>query len=180
MAVIADAIKVAGVATMTAAAGGVFQSANGGNLLLKAPGSNRLAGKSFTVVANGYAFTGTGTYTATVQPIIYGDSSLATVTTKPLFSATAGTVTYTGTAGTAIPFSLFLELEGDSTSATAVGIGQSNVGGTLKAQAATVSPVSAINFASEPPIQFALGITVGGTLGAAPKFVLTDLHLEIE
>lgn len=170
-----DQLKITPAAALTAA--GVFQATAGGNLVMGAPGTNRLLGKGFTVQASGYASTKAGTYTATIQPVLYGDASLATVTTKPLFSATAGTLAYTGTVGAAIPFTLWAELEGDSLSGTFGGFGQSSVGTTVKAQAATVAPVSAINFATEPPISFAVGVNVAGTLGATPQIVLTEFFI---
>jgi hypothetical protein len=85
MPIIADALVLAG-GTQS-----VFQTTAGSNLLLNAPGSNRLAGSQFYVSASGYVSGGAGTYTAAIQPILYGDVSPATVTTKPLFSGTAGT-----------------------------------------------------------------------------------------
>lgn len=175
MNIINDQLRITPAATLTAA--GVFQTTAGGNLVMGVPGSNRLNGKSFTVQISGWAFAGAGTYTATIQPVLYGDASLATVTTKPLFSATAGTLAYTGTVGAAIPFSVWAEFEGDSTSATFGGVGQSSVGNTLKAQAATVAPVSAINFANEPPVSFAVGLATAGTLGASPKFTLNEFYI---
>lgn len=187
MGIVVDALKVTPAATLTAAASGaltqsVFQTTAGSNLVMSAPGSNRLAGKNFTVVATGYASGGAGTYTATVAPILYGDASLATVTTKPLFTASAGTLAYTGTAaaGLTIPFSLWADFEGDSLSGAFSGIAQSIVSTTIKTQTVTVAPVSTINFASEPPIKFAVGVTTAGSLGAAPKVVLTDFHIEVQ
>src|SRR5712671_1600923 len=104
--IIADALKIIPPAVATAAPA-TIQTTAGGNLILSAPGSNRLLGKQFYLQASGYISTGAGTYTATIQPILYGDASLATVTTKPLFSATAGTLAYTGTTGGAITWSVW-------------------------------------------------------------------------
>jgi hypothetical protein len=178
MPVIADALKVVPAAVLTStAASAVIQNTAGSSLILKAPGSNRLLGKSFYVVASGYATAGPGTFTATVQPILYGDASLATVTTKPLFSATAGTLAYTGTTSTSIPWSLWSEFEGDTFSGTFYGVAQSTVNATLKTQTITVAPVSTINMATEPPISFALGNTCGGTVGGNLKFNVTEFYI---
>jgi len=175
MPVIADALKIVPAAVLTStAASQVIQSTAGSNLILQAPGSNKLLGKSFYVQASGYATSGPGTFTATIQPILYGDASLATVTTKPLFSATAGTLAYTGTASASIPWTLWAEFEGDTTSGTFYGVAQSVVGATLKTQTITVAPVSTINFATEPPIKFAIGNTTAGTVGTGLKFVTTE------
>jgi hypothetical protein len=182
-----DALVVSPAATMTAAASGaltqsVFQTTAGANLILQAPGSNRLKGRSFTVQASGYVSGGAGTYTATVAPILYGDASLATVTTKPLFTASAGTLAYTGTAaaGLTLPWSVWAEFEGDTLSGSFYGLAQSISGATAKAQTITVAPVSAINFATEPPIKFAVGVTTAGSLGAAPKLVITEFFLRAD
>jgi hypothetical protein len=129
------------------------------------------------VVASGFAQGGPGTFTATVQPILYGDASLATVTTKPLFSATAGTLAYTGTTSGAIPWSMWAELEGDTLSGSFFGVAQSTVGATLKGQTITVAPVSTINFATEPPIKLAIGNTCGGTVGGNFKFTTTEFYI---
>lgn len=178
MAVIADAVALTPPAVLTStAASQVVQNTAGGNLILQAPGSNKLKGKKFYVVASGIAQAGPGTFTATVQPILYGDASLATVTTKPLFSATAGTLAYTGTTSGAIPWNLFTEFEGDSLSGTFFGIAQSVVGGTIKTQTVTVAPVSSINFATEPPIKFALGNSCGATVGGNFKFTVTEFNI---
>ena len=178
MPVIADALVVTPAAVLTnTAASSVVQNTAGGNLVLQAPGSNRLKGKSFYVVASGYAQSGPGTFTATIQPILYGDASLATVTTKPLFSATAGTLAYTGTTSAAIPWSMWAEFEGDSLSGTFYGVAQSTVNATLKGQTITVAPVSTINFATEPPIKFAIGNTTAGTVGTNLKFNVTEFYI---
>lgn len=178
MAIIADALKINPAAVLTStAASQVFQTTAGGNLILNAPGSNRLSGKLFYVQANGYAKCGPGTFTATVQPILYGDASLATVTTKPLFSATAGTLAYTGTTSGAIPWSIFAALEGDSVSGLMYGNAQSQVGATFKVPTVTVVPVSTINFVTEPPVKFAVGMSGGGTFGSNPQFVITDFTM---
>lgn len=175
MPVIADALKIVPAAVLTStAAQAVVQNTAGGNLILQIPGSNKLLGKSFWVGASGFATSGPGTFTATIQPILYGDASLATVTTKPLFSSTAGTLAYTGTTSASIPWTMWAEFEGDTLSGTFVGVAQSTVGTTLKTQTITVAPVSTINFATEPPIKFAIGNTTAGTVGTSLKFTVTE------
>ena len=185
MGIIADALKVTPAATLTVAASGaltqsVFQTTAGANLILSAPGSNRLNGKNFTVIAAGYVAGGAGTYTATVAPILYGDASLATVTTKALFTASAGTLAYTGTAaaGLVVPWAVWAEISGDNVSQTFGGEAESNVLNTYKIRTALTAPVSTINFQTEPPAKFAIGLTTAGSLGAAPKCVIADFHLE--
>jgi hypothetical protein len=177
MPVISDALVLSPAAVLTnTAASSVVQTTAGANLILNMPGSNRLNGTKFYVQASGKAFSGPGTFTATIQPILYGDASLATVTTKPLFSATAGTLAYTGTTGAAIPWSIFAEFEGDTTSGTFWGSAKSLVAGTLKTDTVIVAPVSTINFATEPPIKFAIGNTTAGTVGTSLKFTVTQFN----
>ena len=162
---------------MTAA--GVFQTTAGSNLILNAPGSNRLNGKQFRVKASGWVTTASGTYTATIQPVLYGDAVLSTVTTKPLFSATAGTIAFTGTVAGAVPWALTAWMEGDTLSGTVSGAAQSVAGVTYKIATQLVPPVTTtINFATEPPIKFAVGIATAGTLGATPKFVINEFTLD--
>lgn len=179
--VIADALKTIPAAALTAtAAQSVVQTTAGGNLILNAPGSNRLSGKRFNIAVSGFASCTAGTFTATIQPILYGDASLATVTTKPLFTASAGTLAYTGTTGAAIQWTMAGAFEGDNTSGQLFGSIQSIVGGTLKGSTVSVAPVSVINFQAEPPIKFAVGNTNSTTVAPGLKFVVTEFLLSQE
>jgi|SRR6185437_3836091 len=183
MAVIADALKITPAAALTAtAAQSVVQTTAGGNLILNAPGSNKLNGKRFSLVASGWASCTAGTFTSTIQPILYGDTSLATVTTKPLFTSSAGTLAYTGTTGAAIQWTMAGVFEGDSTSGQLFGSVQSIVGGTLKGATVSVAPVSVpINFASESSMmKFAIGNTNATTVAPGLKFVVNEFYLAQE
>lgn len=164
---------------MTAtAAQSVVQTTAGSNFILNLPGSNKLSGKAFTVRASGYASCTAGTFTATIQPILYGDVSLATVTTKPLFTSSAGTLAYTGTTGAAIQWTMQAQMEGDSVSGQMFGTAQSIVGGTLKGGTVTVAPVtSPVNFNTEPPFKFAIGNTNSTTVAPGLKFVVTEFYV---
>src|SRR5579884_3771628 len=128
MSIVVDQLKMTPPAALTStAASQVVQLTAGGNLILALPGSGRFSANSFTVYAAGYAQSGPGTFTATVQPILYGDASLATVTTKPLFTSTAGTLAYTGTAaaGASIPWAIYANIVGDQVSGTFTGEAES-------------------------------------------------------
>ena len=121
MPIISDALALTPAAANTSVGTQVVvQKTAGGTLTLNLPGSNRLSGQQFTVLASGYFSSGAGTYTATVAPILYGDASLATVTTKPLFTSSAGTWAYTGTAAAGLtqPWSLWAVIDGDNVSQT--------------------------------------------------------------
>lgn len=178
MAVIVDALKITPPAALTAtAAQSVVQTTAGSNLILNLPGSNKLNGKRFTLFASGFASCTAGTFTSTIQPILYGDVSLATVTTKPLFTSSAGTLAYTGTTGAAIQWTMQATMEGDSTSGQLFGTAQSVVGGTLKGGTVTVAPVTTVNFAAEPPFKFAIGNTNATTVAPGLKFVVTEFGI---
>src|SRR5579884_728497 len=178
MSIVVDQLKMTPPAALTStAASQVVQLTAGGNLILALPGSGRFSANSFTVYAAGYAQSGPGTFTATVQPILYGDASLATVTTKPLFSCTAGTLAYTGTATGAIPWNITAEFEGDNTSQALWGNVTGQVGSTFKSPTVSVATASAINFQTEPPVKFAIGNTCGGTVGGNFKFVVTQFQI---
>ena len=176
MPVIVDQLKLTPAAVLTStAATQVVQTTAGANLIMGFPGSGRMSSNKFWVIAQGYAQAlGPGTFTATVQPILYGDASLATVTTKPLYTSTAGTLAYTGTAasGVTLPWYICAEIGGDVASSTFNGEAESNVCGTYKIRTQLVPPVSSINFNSEPPAKFAIGNTGGGTFAAGLKFVV--------
>lgn len=180
MPIINDQLKMTPAAVLTStAASQVVQTTAGSNLIMGVPGSARLSANKFWVYASGYAQSGPGTFTATVQPILYGDASLATVTTKPLFSSTAGTLAYTGTAatGAAIPWYIQAEVLGDVVSSTFTGEGESAVGATYKIRTALVAPVSTITWNSEPPVKFAIGNTTAGTVGTNFKFVVESFQV---
>ena len=180
MSIVVDQLKMTPPAALTStAASQVVQLTAGGNLILALPGSGRFSANSFTVYAAGYAQSGPGTFTATVQPILYGDASLATVTTKPLFTSTAGTLAYTGTAaaGASIPWAIYANIVGDQVSGTFTGEAESAVGATYKIRTALVAPVSTINFNTEPCIKFAIGNTCGGTIGTNFKFVVENFQI---
>lgn len=178
MAIINDQLRLTPAAVLTStAASQVVQITAGGNLVMVAPGSNRLNGQQFTVLASGFAGCTSGTYTATIQPILYGDASLATVTTKPLFSCTAGTLAFTGTVAGAIPWNLSATFSGDNASGSLAGVGDGVVATTITSPVATTKPVSTINFATEPPVKFAIGNTTAGTVGANFKFVVEQFQI---
>ena len=180
MPIIVDQIKMTPAANLTStAASQVVQTTAGSNLIMGLPGSARLSANKVTIFATGYAQSGPGTFTATVQPILYGDASLATVTTKPLFTATAGTLAYTGTAatGATIPWYIQAEILGDTLSNTFTGEAESAVGATYKIRTQLTAPVSTITWASEPPVKFAIGNTGGSTVGTNFKFVVEQFQV---
>lgn len=158
----------------TTTTGGTFQSAVGGQLLLTAPGSARLEGKSFNVRASGYVTLAAGTYTAAVSAILYGAAPGFTAASgNALFTATANVV-QSGTVAAAVPVQIDVVLEGDSVSGQLQGRGTGMVNNSLQAAAAIGHAPTSINFASEPPVTFAAGFTAASQASAAvlDQFIL--------
>ena len=113
------------LAPITAAAGGVFnviagEPGAGAQGTLNLLGSGKLNGQQFVVRAAGVTILPAGTYTATIQPLLYA-STVAGFTASAaaaIFSVTAHTVTVTAaTAKSAAQWQLEVHLEGDSTTA---------------------------------------------------------------
>lgn len=170
------------VAPITAAAGGVFnviagEPGAGAQATLNLPGSGKFNGQQFVVRASGVTVLPAGTYTATIQPLLYA-STVAGYTASAaaaIYSAAAHTVTVTAaTAKSAAFWQLECHLEGDSTSGDLggyyLGTNYSNV---AVAGSGTDTPVltdlslinnpltTGVNFSNEPPVQFAIGVTTG-------------------
>lgn len=149
--ILIDQIPAKQIASLTAAAGGIFQFASfgaaassiagqgtqpgvqSGNALLSAPGSGRLEGKPFAVRATGYITLKAGTYTTTVTTYILGagPTAMATPTTSQAL-ATYAAAAYSQTTTSTITFPFFISIEdvvGDSTSGTLTGFQYSAGGG---------------------------------------------------
>lgn len=163
---------------------------------LNVPGSNKLNGQQFRVRVSGLiAFTGAGyTGTATVQPLLYASTTsgfTAGASTAVLSAAAVNVILTNATAATVkyVPFSVEAWLQGDGTSGLLAGqaVGQvidpAGVITEFPATAANgtwsriVNAPSSVNFATEPPLQFAAGVTVvGGVTGA----VISMSQFELE
>jgi len=185
-------------ANLTAATGGVFnviagEPGAGTQLNLNVPGSNRLNATPFVVRAAGIISLAAGTYTATVQPLVYASTTAgftAAASNVVAFSAAAVSLTMTTTAAVAAPFELELHLIGDNTSGTLQGWYQGQLPTTSTGTSittATTSPtalttngrvLTSVNFSTEPPVQFAVGVTLAGTASATPVISLTEFQLE--
>jgi hypothetical protein len=146
----------------------------GSQLNLSAPGSNRLNGQSFRVKASGYVTLTAGTFTSSVQPLLYASTSsgFTASAAAAIYSASAIAITVSSATAKQIPFSIEALLEGDSTS----GLLNGSVTGLLNngAQQGATAPVAivnaptSINFATEPPLQFAMSVAVGVTSNTYP------------
>lgn len=186
-------------AALTVAAGAVTAAAfvvaagepgAGTQLNLNVPGSNRLNGQGFRFRANGLLNLPAGTVTSSATPIqyiVYGSNttSFAAATGNALFSATAIAVfTYASTVATSAPFQVELELVGGGTKLPGRGnfiaSDPNNVilGG-IAPSAIAQSP-SAINWQTEPPMQFALGVTTAAANNFPVGTTLTLNELVLE
>jgi hypothetical protein len=184
MAVIANGPSVS---TVTGATGGVFnviagEPGAGAQATLNLPGSGKFNGQYFKVRASGLVTLTAGTYTATVQPLLYA-STVAGYTASAaaaIYTPTAYNVTVASASTTKVPWTVEVSLEGDSTSGQIHGTTEAtyyNGAAQLVALAAisNAATVSSVNFATEPPVQFAIGCTLGGaTTGAGSTSALSQ------
>ena len=195
MQVIKQAPAAANAAVTTAATLGVpnviaGEPGAGSQVSLSAPGSNVLNGQPFVVRAGGILNMAAGTYTATVQPVLYASTTagFTAATGSMLFTITAVALTFTTTAAVAAPIEIEAHLIGDSTSGALNGwyqaqIPNTSVGAAFTPQ--TIAPttlgrnLSSVNFATEPPVQFAVGVgCTAGSAAAGSVFTLTNFQLE--
>lgn len=177
-------------ATITAAAGGVFTSAAGVQRTVSLPGNGAYEQVPFVVKASGTVTLAAGTYTATVQPLIYASTTatFAAAVGNAIFSAAAVSITYTSATPVTSPWELEFHLVGDSVSGKLAGWQTGNITGggttltptlvTVAAAPAANAPTS-INFlGSAPPISFAAGVTLGGAAPATSTVSLGALIIE--
>jgi hypothetical protein len=159
---------------------------------LNAPGSNKLNGQTFTVRAAGFITFAAGTVTTAATPIqiaLYASNtaSFAAASGNQIAALTAVPVfTYAAATAVSIPWEIEAELSGDSTSKSLTGVfqgyeGLGPNGGTnvAVARAICTNPLTTANYASEPPVQFAVAVVSAsannlpaGTTATMTQFVL--------
>lgn len=180
------AATAAAAAPVTAAAGGTFVT------VLDAPGTSALEGVPFTVKASGYWTMIAGTYTASVQPILYGNTTLGFTagSANSLFSATALSVTMASAANVSGPWYADIYLNGDSTSGLVGGrasaIMAHATGASLGLPVLTASAagpgaanaLTSVNLAGATPLEFAVGVTLGGNAPATAVITLQKFFIE--
>lgn len=181
-------VTATGAASTTAAVVGIFnviagEPGAGSQLLLSAPGTNRLNGQPFRVRAAGYCSMAAGTYTATVQPLLYASTAAGFTASAAaaIVSNAAIVVTMAGAAVVGIPWAIEVYMSGDSTSGTLAGISSQIVNNqTVIVATGATAPVvighipTSINFSTEPPLQFAAACTIGGTSNDYPASTVTS------
>jgi hypothetical protein len=166
-------------ANVSAATGGPFVTT------LNLPGGSAFEQVPFVVKAAGWYQIGGGTYTASVQPLLYASTTAGYTASAAaaIFSAAAVNVTIAVAAAatlTTFPWEMEVTISGDSTSGLITGRckGSINVSNTTTtgnqqfpttAASATWDSIPAanaptgVNFASAIPLQFLCGITFGTT-----------------
>ncbi len=163
------ATPVAGINAFTVIAG---EPGAGTQDNLNLPGSNKLNGQPFTVRAAGFLTLAAGTYTSGATPIqfaLYGSNtaSFAAASGNLLFSSALAAFTWSSATAKTVPWEIEAEIDGDSTSGILIGASQALNSDPNSLRAATARTVlsanlpSSVNFATEPPLQFTVGVVFG-------------------
>lgn len=172
------AVGAAAAAPITGATGGVFVTT------LNVP-QTAAEQTPFMVRACGYASLDIGTYTATVQPLLYASTTagFTAAAANAVYSTAAVNVTQSsGAAAKVVPWMAQVIMWGDSVSGLTLGTkygGMNN--GALQLQSpitAIDNPPTSVNFAAAVPLQFAIGVTLSNA-AATSVINLGSLTLEI-
>lgn len=159
---------------------------------LALPGNSAYEGVPFTVKAAGYLTLNAGTYTATVQPIVYGStaSGFTASTAAAVLSTTAVSLTVTSAVALNFPWEAEVVLVGNTVGgilggrvpAGAIAVGPNGTIAPAPSPSAPVAPSNSptgINFATAtPPVQFLVGVTTVGAGLTATTTVLQSFFLE--
>lgn len=151
----------------------------GAQLGLNAPGSNRLNGQRFKVRAAGGLQLGAGTYTATVQPLLYASKTAGFTAgaASAIVSAAAVAIVVGSAAASNYLWEAEAEVQGDNASGKVQGNGENQVNNSVMAEAVLVNNPTSVDFSAEPPLQFSAGVTlVGAVAGSVAS--LAELNLE--
>jgi hypothetical protein len=188
--VASNALANGPAATITSATGGVFSvAATGVQATAALPGGSAFEQLPFIVKVSGLVVLAAGTYTATVQPLLYASTTagFTAAAASAIYSAAAASITVTSATALSGSWELECHLNGDSTSGKLVGwqVGSGFVTGTTLAAsliAVAASPSSnaptSINFAATtPPLSFAAGVTLGQNAPATSTVSLGSLFI---
>lgn len=185
---VVNGLQSSAAAPITGAAGGTFSyAANGIQVSLSLPGGSASEQLPFIVKAGGYVSLGAGTYTASVQPLLYASTTagFTAVAANAIFSAAAVGWTVTSATPVVAPFALEAHLVGDSTSGKIQGWCQgvsptAGTGGTTTNLAITSlsnAPTS-VSFSASVPLQFAFGVALTTTAVASSVVNLGQFLIE--
>ena len=139
-------------------------------------------GTQLRIRMSGFVTLPAGTYTATVQPLLYavsGTFTAAATAAQAICSAAAFSVTVSSASATSIPFLVRANAEGDSTSTKLQGDYIAQVNNAAPSASAALANTGAIVYNSKnaPNIQLAAGVTLTGGSGASTA-TLTELAIE--
>lgn len=178
----ANAVVPLGVST-AAAALGIYnviagEPGAGTQLNLSIPGSNRLNGQPFRVRTAGFVSLAAGTYTTSVQTLLHASTTAGFTATaaNAVFSAAAVAVTISAATAKVIPWFVEAIVSGDSTSGLLNIVNEANMNNGAQqiiAPAVGVNLPTAVNFATEPPLQFAASVQIGATANTYPLSAVT-------
>ena len=184
---VVNALQSAGAAAITGATGGVFSStASGAQIALNLPGS-AMDQIPFVVKASGFITLGAGTYTASVQPLLYASTTpgFTAAAANAIYSAAAASCTITSASAITVPWSVEAHLVGDNVSGKVLGWTQGVVpvtGGTLATTIAAITAISnaptSVTFTAVTPLQFSAGVTLSATAVATSVVNLGSFYLE--
>ena len=169
----------------------------GGQCNLNVPGTNRLNAQEFVVRVAGQVQIGAGTYTVGVVPFVAafgaaaGTFTAAAVTANAVYLPAIATITATAATVMNGLWAAEIHCQVDTASGKLTGyniasgpITGANTTGVLPngvpvagLVVATTNNPTAINMASEPPMQFAVGVTLASATAGA-VLTLTEFNLE--
>lgn len=186
---VVNGLQVSPAATITAAAGGVFSyTSNGLQVAANLPGGGAMEQVPFVVKASGYITLPNGTYTATIQPLLYASttSGFTAAASNAIFSAAAVGCTMTAVASTTVPWEVEAHLIGNSVGATASGWNQAIIPAISTGTTITLAVTSPTIITNAPaftasavvPLQFSAGVTIAGTAGAGATLSLGSMFIE--
>lgn len=199
MYITAQAPAAAGLTLSTGAATSAFnviagEPGAGTQCNLNVPGSNRLNGQPFIVRAAGNVVLPAGTYTSSATPFsvaLYAGNTasfaaaagngLFTSTAIPIFTVSAATPTAAAweIEGQFYGDNTFSRLMGRATAQTATPAGAQTA---VDAVAVTKVVPSSVNFATEPPLQFAVAVVTAAAnlLSAVSPAVANLTYFQLE
>lgn len=167
-------------ANITGASGGQFADPAGNQFNLLAPGSGVLEQVPFRVRAAGWVNIPAGTFTATLVAALYGVAGAAAWTAasgNKIAASTSLSITQAGTVAVVIPFEIDVLCEGDTTSGKLQGAMAALVNNISTALVVLTNAPTSVNFQTEPPLQFAVGVTLSNAQATAVSHLGT-LYLE--
>jgi hypothetical protein len=176
---------------ITVSAAGAYPALNaaGAQVALNVPGNSAFDQVPFRVYAAGYYSTAAGTYTATIQPLLYASTTpgFTAAAANAIFSAAAVTIAITAAAASTVPFQLEAHLVGAVAAPVLYGwtIGTlpttssgANLAAPINSAALAIVQPPTVTMTAAIPLQFSFGITVAGTAAAGSTYSLGTFKIQ--